>query len=129
VASLRKWLLSGLLVLVSLIVTLWVLDWAATTLAQTLSVRPADRLPDALPSLLWPGAGVALALAAGLFLGARASGTLGDRLTNGWRILPGSFRADTFFRLGVLAVPNLTGSPASPKLKRAASFDTPSSSS
>ena len=46
IAALRKWLFSGLLVLVPLIITLWVLDWVVSTLDQTLRILPMAWQPD-----------------------------------------------------------------------------------
>ncbi|MBS0343046.1 MAG: hypothetical protein JSS56_21240, partial [Proteobacteria bacterium] len=40
--ALRKWLFSGLLVIVPLAITLWVLDWIIGTLDQTLWLLPTD---------------------------------------------------------------------------------------
>jgi uncharacterized membrane protein len=41
-ASIRRWLLAGLLVLVPLAITLWVLDWIVGTLDQTLLILPGS---------------------------------------------------------------------------------------
>ena len=85
--SLRKWLLSGLLVLVPLIVTLWVLDWVVSTLDQTLQVLPFDWHPDRLLGMHIPGLGVLFALAVVISIGAMASNIIGHRLVNWWHAL------------------------------------------
>ncbi|MBA4262519.1 MAG: hypothetical protein C0443_11035 [Comamonadaceae bacterium] len=86
-ASLRKWLLSGLLVLVPLIITLWVLDWVVTTLDQTLRILPTVWHPDRLLGVHVPGLGVIFALLVVLSIGALASNIIGNRLVNWWHAL------------------------------------------
>src|SRR3990167_4506938 len=39
-AALRKWLLTGLLVIVPGVITAWVLNWIVSTLDQTLQILP-----------------------------------------------------------------------------------------
>lgn len=87
VASLRKWLLAGLLVLVPLIITLWVLDWVVTTLDQTLRILPTNWHPDQLIGFHVPGLGVIFALLVLLSIGALASNIIGHRLVNWWHAL------------------------------------------
>ncbi len=86
-SSLRKWLLSGLLVLVPLIITLWVLDWVVTTLDQTLRILPTGWHPDRLLGMHIPGLGVIFALVVVLSIGALASNIIGYRLVNWWHAL------------------------------------------
>ena len=80
--ALRKWLVSGLLVIVPLFITLGVLNWIIGTLDQTLWL-----LPDAWQ--LWlvehrvRGLGVLFTLAILLVVGATASNFVGKRLL-GW---------------------------------------------
>ena len=45
-ASLRKWLLAGLLVIVPLAITVWVVQWILATLDQTLLILPGAWRPD-----------------------------------------------------------------------------------
>lgn len=85
--KLRKWLLSGLLVLVPLIITLWVLDWVVSTLDQTLRILPAAWQPDQLFGFHVPGLGVIFALVVVLSIGAMASNFVGNRLVNWWHAL------------------------------------------
>lgn len=87
VAALRRWLLSGLLVLVPLIVTLWVLDWVVSTLDQTLNILPAAWQPERWLGMRVPGMGVALALAIVLGIGALASNYVGNQLIAWWHAL------------------------------------------
>ncbi len=82
-ANFRKWLFSGLLVLVPLIITLWVLEWVISTLDQTLRILPVDWHPDRLLGLHIPGLGVIFALVVVLLIGALASNIIGNRLV-GW---------------------------------------------
>lgn len=80
--ALRKWLFSGLLVIVPLAITLWVLDWIIGTLDQTLWLLPTEWQ-------LWVGQhrvrglGVIFTLAILLGVGAIASNFVGKRLL-GW---------------------------------------------
>ena len=85
--SLRKWLLSGLLVLVPLIITLWVLQWVVSTLDQTLRILPTSWQPDQLFGFHLPGLGVIFALVMVLSIGAMASNIIGNRLINWWHAL------------------------------------------
>ena len=86
-ASIRKWLLAGLLVIVPVIITLWVLDWMIGTLDKTLLILPQSWHPDKLLGIHIPGFGVLLAFAILLFLGALTSNFLGNKLLNWWNAL------------------------------------------
>jgi len=86
-AKLRKWLFSGLLVLVPLIITLWVLEWVVTTLDRTLQVLPNHWQPDLLLGVHIPGLGVGFALLVLLVIGALASNFVGNRLVSWWHAL------------------------------------------
>lgn len=85
--ALRKWLLSGLLVLVPLIITLWVLDWVVGTLDQTLRILPQSWQPDAWLGVHIPGLGVVFALVVVLSIGALASNIIGNKLVHWWHAL------------------------------------------
>ncbi|MCV0440573.1 MAG: DUF502 domain-containing protein [Hydrogenophaga sp.] len=85
--SLRKWLFSGLLVLVPLIITLWVLEWVVSTLDQTLHILPVSWQPDQIFGVHIPGLGVVFALVVVLSIGALASNIIGNRLVNWWHAL------------------------------------------
>jgi len=85
--SIRKWLFSGLLVLVPLIVTLWVLEWVVSTLDQTLRILPSSWQPDQLLGVHIPGLGVVFALVVVLSIGALASNIIGNKLVHWWHAL------------------------------------------
>ena len=79
-ASLRRWLLAGLLVLVPLMITLAVLNWIIGTLDQTLLILPEAWHPDRLLGFHIPGFGALLTLLIVLLMGAIASNFFGRRL-------------------------------------------------
>jgi uncharacterized membrane protein len=85
--SLRKWLFSGLLVLVPLIITLWVLDWVVSTLDRTLNILPLSWHPDQLLGMHIPGLGVLFAMLVVLSIGALASNIIGNKLVHWWHAL------------------------------------------
>ena len=80
--ALRKWLFSGLLVIVPLAITLWVLDWIIGTLDQTLWLLPSDWQVWLVQHRV-RGLGVLFTLAILLAVGAIASNFIGKRLL-GW---------------------------------------------
>jgi uncharacterized membrane protein len=80
--ALRKWLFSGLLVIVPLAITLWVLDWIIGTLDQTLWLLPSDWQIWLVQHRV-RGLGVLFTLAILLVVGAIASNFIGKRLL-GW---------------------------------------------
>lgn len=86
-SSLRKWLLSGLLVLVPLIITLSVLDWVVSTLDKTLNILPAAWMPERWLGWHLPGLGVLFALLVVLSIGAFASNFVGNKLISWWHAL------------------------------------------
>ncbi|MFN3376793.1 MAG: DUF502 domain-containing protein [Burkholderiaceae bacterium] len=79
-SALRKWLLTGLLVIVPGVITAWVLHWIVTTLDQTLQILPNAWHPDRLLGFHVPGFGVLLMLAILLTVGAVASNFAGRKL-------------------------------------------------
>ena len=83
-ASIRKWLLSGLLVIVPLTITLLVLQWVLNFLDQTLLILPDSWQPDKLLGFHIPGFGVLLALGSLLVVGAVASNFVGRKLVGWW---------------------------------------------
>jgi len=85
--AVRKWLFSGLLVLVPLIITLWVLDWVVGTLDQTLRILPTRWQPDQWLGMHIPGLGVVFALVVVLSIGALASNIIGNRIVTWWHAL------------------------------------------
>ncbi len=81
-AALRKWLLTGLLVIVPGVITAWVLTWIVSTLDQTLTILPGAWHPDRLLGFHIPGFGVLLTLAILLIVGAFASNFAGRKLVS-----------------------------------------------
>ncbi|MDH0371168.1 DUF502 domain-containing protein [Comamonas aquatica] len=79
-SALRKWLFTGLLVLVPGVITFWVLNWIISTLDQTLYLLPQAWQPDHLLGMHIPGFGVLLTLAVLLVIGAIASNFVGRKL-------------------------------------------------
>lgn len=80
--SVRKWLFSGLLVIVPLAITLWVLEWIVSTLDQTLLILPQAWHPDNLIGFHIPGFGVLLTLLILLLVGAMTSNFAGKKLVS-----------------------------------------------
>ncbi|MGD9773517.1 DUF502 domain-containing protein [Diaphorobacter sp.] len=79
-SALRKWLFTGLLVIVPGVITAWVLSWIVSTLDQTLQILPGDWQPDKLLGFHIPGFGVLLTLSILLAVGALASNFAGRKL-------------------------------------------------
>ncbi|MCE1250193.1 MAG: DUF502 domain-containing protein, partial [Comamonadaceae bacterium] len=79
-AALRKWLFTGLLVIVPGVITAWVLNWIVGTLDQTLAILPEAWQPDRLLGFHLPGFGVLLTLAILLIAGALTSNFAGRKL-------------------------------------------------
>ena len=79
-ASLRKWLFTGLLVIVPGAITLAVLNWIVGLLDQTLLILPGAWHPDKLLGFHIPGFGVLLTLLILLVVGATASNFAGRKL-------------------------------------------------
>ncbi len=81
-SSLRKWLLTGLLVVVPGVITVWVLHWIVSTLDQTLQILPDGWQPDKVLGIHIPGFGVVLTLAILLLVGGIASNFVGRKLVS-----------------------------------------------
>jgi len=79
-SALRRWLLTGLLVIVPGVITAWVLNWIVSTLDQTLQILPGDWQPDKLLGMHIPGFGVVLTLLILLLVGGLASNFAGRKL-------------------------------------------------
>ena len=78
--ALRKWLLSGLLVIVPVVITFLVLEWVVGLLDQTLQILPMAWHPDRVLGVHIPGFGVILTLAILLVVGATVSNFIGNKL-------------------------------------------------
>ncbi|MDE1943324.1 MAG: DUF502 domain-containing protein [Betaproteobacteria bacterium] len=76
----KRYFLTGIVVLIPLVITVWVLRLIVNTLDQTLFLIPAQYRPEALFGVNVPGLGVLLALAIVLLTGAIAANLLGRRL-------------------------------------------------
>ena len=85
--ALRKWLVSGLLVIVPVAITVWVLEWIISTLDKTLLILPGGWHPDKLIGFHIPGFGVLLAFVILLVVGAVASNFFGRKLVHWWNAL------------------------------------------
>jgi len=81
-SALRKWLFTGLLVIVPGVITVWVLHWIISTLDQTLLLLPTHWQPDRLLGMHIPGFGVLLTLVVLLSIGAIASNFVGRKLVS-----------------------------------------------
>jgi len=81
-SALRKWLFTGLLVIVPGVITAWVLNWIISTLDQTLQILPEHWQPDRLLGVHIPGFGVLLTLLILLLVGGVASNFVGRKLVS-----------------------------------------------
>ena len=78
--ALRKWFLSGLLVIVPVVITFLVLEWVVGLLDQTLQILPMAWHPDRVLGVHIPGFGVILTLVILLVVGATVSNFIGKKL-------------------------------------------------
>lgn len=83
-STLRRWLISGLLVTLPLAVTLWILEIIVSFLDSSLQLLPPGWRPEAYVGFKVPGVGVLLTLCMVLLIGAFASNYLGAKLFTWW---------------------------------------------
>lgn len=80
----KKYLLTGLLVLVPLVITLWVLSFILGILDQSLLLLPAAWHPDNLLGIHIPGWGVILTVGMVLLTGLLVRNVFGQQLLDWW---------------------------------------------
>ncbi len=89
VLSVRRYLITGLLIWVPLGITFWVLKAIVTTMDQSLVLLPASWRPRELLGFDVPGLGVLLTFLIVFVTGLFAANVLGQRLVQGWESLLG----------------------------------------
>jgi len=80
----KRYLVTGLLVLVPLVITLWVLNLLISTLDQSLLLLPEGLRPEKLIGVYIPGLGALLTLFIVLVTGVLARNIIGERLVLMW---------------------------------------------
>lgn len=85
----KRYFITGLLVLVPLVITIWVLKTFIGVLDQSLLLLPPAWRPDNLLGVHIPGFGVILTLLIVLFTGLVAANILGKRLVVVWEAMLG----------------------------------------
>ncbi len=80
----RKYFITGLLILVPLAITLWVLNLIITTMDQSLLLLPQQWQPEVFLSYRVPGMGVILTLLIVFFTGLAARNFIGKRVVSLW---------------------------------------------
>jgi len=88
-ASLKRYLIAGLIVWVPLGITIWVLAFLINTLDQTLLLLPESVRPDTILGFHIPGLGVVFGAAILLVTGVIAANFAGARLISLWESLLG----------------------------------------
>ncbi len=83
----RKYFITGLLVLVPLVITLWVLNLIIGTLDQSLMLLPPRLQPESLFGFHLPGFGTVLTLLIVLLTGLVTRNIIGNRLLILWELL------------------------------------------
>ena len=83
----RKYFITGLLVLVPLVITLWVLNIIIGTLDQSLLLLPPQWRPELLLGFNLPGVGTVLTLLIIFITGVVTRNFVGNRLVKLWELL------------------------------------------
>ncbi len=83
----RKYFITGLLVLVPLVITLWVLNLIIGTLDQSLLLLPPQWRPELLLGFNLPGVGTVLTLLIIFITGVVTRNFVGNRLVRLWELL------------------------------------------
>lgn len=81
---LKRYFITGLLILVPLVITLWVLNLIIGVMDQSLLLLPPEWRPDAWLGFRLPGLGVILTVAIILVTGVLAANILGRQLLDTW---------------------------------------------
>lgn len=82
----RKYFVTGLLILVPLAITLWVLNLIISTMDQTLLLLPASWRPEALLHVRIPGMGVILTLLIVFLTGLATRNFIGKKVVKLWEL-------------------------------------------
>ncbi|MGL4574046.1 MAG: DUF502 domain-containing protein [Burkholderiaceae bacterium] len=88
-ARIRRWLVTGLIVLVPLAITIWVLDLVLSTMDKALQLLPPSAHPDKLLGFHIPYLGAVLVVIVVLVVGGLASNLIGAKLVQWWEELLG----------------------------------------
>ncbi len=83
----RKYFITGLLILVPLAITLWVIHLVISTLDQSLWLLPANWRPERLLGYAYPGLGTVLTLVIIFLTGVAGQNFIGNRVVHLWEML------------------------------------------
>jgi uncharacterized membrane protein len=118
-ATLRRYLIAGLLVWIPLAITFWVLSLLVELMDQSLLIVPARFRSDALLGFHLPGLGAVLTLAILLATGAVAANFFGKRLLAVWESLVGRIPIVRSIYGGVKQISDTLFSPDGKAFRRA----------
>ena len=118
-ATMRRYLIAGLLVWIPLAITFWVLSLLVELMDQSLLIVPARFRSDALLGFHLPGLGAVLTLAILLATGAVAANFFGKRLLAVWASLVGRIPIVRSIYGGVKQISDTLFSPDGKAFRRA----------
>jgi uncharacterized membrane protein len=118
-ATLRRYLIAGLLVWIPLAITLWVLSLLVELMDQSLMIVPARFRSDALLGFHLPGLGAVLTLVILLATGAIAANFFGKRLLLFWESILGRIPIFRSIYGGVKQISDTLFSPDGKAFRRA----------